>query len=506
MSHPKQISILLCLTLFFLCGCSTDDALVEESKGTTETTADSVNVVFRLQSNQTSIVTRATTESGDGEDPGLPAEYKVNNARVYFFDSNTKLFSKSVPLEDLTPDPAIGWVYEASPISAPQGIFDIFVVANSSRVINKETEDEFLADIDSQTYTDGELIDVNKGLVMANRAVANLNTEIKPENKADKVKTIQVVLERVVARLDVGVKKSSFELTDDGGHIYAIIKISDFYVVNYPRSYYTYRHIASLNTLKEPVWTMPTNFGDISYDQQHNTYVIDPYFFNKKADASGFSNQDDYYANFYGKVSDPNGVKWKALTAPANPSEDVKYVTSYCLENCMLAPAQKNGYSTGVLFKATMEPYNNVYRLNSAGNLELVTDKTQYADVLHYYDYRFFNSAAALEAYVKQTMPGATTVEYEAQKFAKTDSGYHCYYISWVKHLDNFNDYLMGTMEFAVVRNNLYSMTVVSVGDLGFGGEGKIVPDVDIPDEGESKLKVILNVKKWIQRNIDVKL
>ena len=82
MSHPKQISILLCLTLFFLCGCSTDDALVEESKGTTETTAESVNVVFRLQSNQTSIVTRATTESGDGEDPGLPAEYKVNNARV----------------------------------------------------------------------------------------------------------------------------------------------------------------------------------------------------------------------------------------------------------------------------------------------------------------------------------------------------------------------------------------------------------------------------------------
>jgi hypothetical protein len=49
-------------------------------------------------------------------------------------------------------------------------------------------------------------------------------------------------------------------------------------------------------------------------------------------------------------------------------------------------------------------------------------------------------------------------------------------------------------------------MTVVSVGDLGFGGEGLIVPDVDIPDEGESKLKVILNVKKWIQRNIDVKL
>jgi hypothetical protein len=507
MSHPKQFSVLLCLTLFFLCGCSKDNALVEESKSATETTAESVNVVFRLQSNQTSILTRGTATAEDSNDDpttGLPAEYKVNNARVYFFDSATKLFTKSVELTGLTPDPASGWIYEAKPILAPQGHYDIFVTANTDRVISKDTEDEFLADIDALTYTQGEITDISNGIVMTNRAVDNLNKEIKKSNKADEVTTIQIMLERVVARLDVAVKYDAFALTDDGGNQYATIKIKDFYIVNYPKQYYTYRHVAVLNSLVEPVWTMPENFGKVA---DVNGYVIDPYFFKKKVDATDFTNQDKYYANYYGEISNPKAINWKTLN-PAEPTNpNPKFVTSYCLENCMLAPAQKNGYSTGVLFQATMEPYNNVYRLNSAEDaLEKVTDPAQYAEEIYYYDYKFFNSSKAVEFYVKQTMPGATTVQYEAQKFVKTDDGYHCYYRYWIRHLDNYKDNEMGVMEFGIVRNNYYRMLVTSVKDLGFGGKGTIEPNPDIPDEGEASLKVVLNVKPWVVRKINVEL
>lgn len=504
MSHPKQTSILLCLTLFFLCGCSKDAALVEEnSKSTTETTAENANVVFRLESNQASILTRATETAEDSFDPktGSPAEYKVNNARVYFFDSSTKLFVKTVELTGLTPDPASGWVYESQPIQAPQGVYDIFVTANTNRVINKTTEDEFLADIDDLTYAQGVITDISNGIVMSNRAVSNLNTKIKKEAKPDKINTIEVVLERVVARLDVAVKYDAFALTDDGGHQYATIKITDFYIVNFPKSYYTYRHVAVLTALEEPKWAMPTNFGNVA---DVDGYVIDPYFFKKTAEATDFNNKDKYYANFYGDAANPNSINWNKLN-PADVS-DPKYVTSYCLENCMIAPAQKNGYSSGVLFKATMEPYNNVYRLNSANELELVTNPAQYAEEIYYYDYRFFNSPEALDAYVKSTIPGATTVQYEAQKFEKTDDGYHCYYKYWIRHLDNYIDNVMGVMEFAIVRNNYYRMLVTSVKDLGFGGTGTIIPNPDIPDEGEASLKVILNVKPWILRKIDVEL
>jgi len=510
MSHPKQFPILLCLTLFFLCGCSKDNALEEESKGTTETTTESVNVVFRLQSNQTSILTRATETVEDSGDPktGSSAEYYVKKARVYFFDSSTKLFTKSVELTDFTPDPASGWIYETKPILAPQGHYDIFVTANTDRVINKDTEDEFLADIDNLTYAQGEITDISNGIVMANRAVDNLNTEIKKSNTAGDVIPINITLERVVARLDVAVNQDEFELTY-GSKPYATVKIKDFYIVNYPTSYYTYRHIASLTTLNEPVWTIPTNFDYIQIKDQANSFVIDPYFFKKKPDVTDFDNQDNYYANYYGnlkKYDDPNSINWKALY-PANPL-DPQFVTSYCLENCMLAPAQKNGYSTGVLFNATMEPYNNVYRLNSAEDaLEKVTDPAQYAATIYYYDYQFFNSSKAVEFYVKLQNPGATEVQYEAPEFEKSDDGhYHCYYKYWIRHLDNHDNNLMGVMEFAIVRNNYYRMLVTSVKDLGYSGKAIIEPNPDIPDEGEARLKVVLNVKPWVQRKIDVEL
>jgi hypothetical protein len=68
MSHLKLFSILLCLTPFFLSSCSKDNTLVEESQSTTDQSVESVNVVFSLQSNQTSILTRATATAEDSND------------------------------------------------------------------------------------------------------------------------------------------------------------------------------------------------------------------------------------------------------------------------------------------------------------------------------------------------------------------------------------------------------------------------------------------------------
>ena len=144
-----------------------------------------------------------------------------------------------------------------------------------------------------------------------------------------------------------------------------------------------------------------------------------------------------------------------------------------------------------------MEPYNNVYHLNSSGVMELVTDKTRYPEVLYYFQQKFYDSAEALAAAVSAT--GSPSNTYQARKFEKTDDGYRCYYKYWIRHLDNLNNTEMGVMEFAVVRNNLYRMLITGVSDLG-DGTPEIVPDT--PDEGETYLKVILNVKPWIVRDL----
>jgi hypothetical protein len=65
--------------------------------------------------------------------------------------------------------------------------------------------------------------------------------------------------------------------------------------------------------------------------------------------------------------------------------------------------------------------------------------------------------------------------------------------------LDNFKDTEMGVMEFGVVRNNLYRMLITNVSDLGYQDP---VINPDVPDEGETFLKVMLSVKPWIVRDL----
>lgn len=492
MTHSRNIFGTLLLAVGILCGCTQNDEIINDNKQ--ETTKDNVGVTFRLQSN-IAATTRSVEDSHEHVQ-GTADEYKVNNARVYLFDNPTKLFVKSFLLTGITrngSDADGNVIYDADKVMVTQGTYDIFVVANSNRVINKNTESEFLADIDSVTYTRAQIDDITAGILMTNRGVANVATVIERNGNNDNVVSIQ--LERVLARIDVAKSAETFPLSDDGGTQYASVKLDGFYVVNLPKYFYSYRHTAVLTSMDEPDWNVMTNFGNVN---DVNGYVIDPYFFSKKIDASTFTNKDKYYENFYGDLTDPKSGKWKAFNAvSATPN----YQTTYSLENCALAPAQKNGYSTGVVFKAVLEPFNNVYKLNASGSLELITNKANYPEVLYYYGYKFFDSPEAFKAYINSISTTGQEM-FQARKYEKTDDGYRCYYNYWIRHMDNYKPTEMGVMEFGVVRNNLYRLLVTNVSDLGYGGTGTLDDiSTDTPDEGEAALKVVLNVKPWIVRD-----
>lgn len=489
MFQLKQILHPLFIATVLLCSCSqTEDVTVDENK---VKTPDDSKVVLRLQSNS-STATRSTEDSYVHVQ-GTADEYKVNSARVYFFDNMTKLLAKSVQLSGITffgTDGSGNIIYETEPISISHGTYDIFVTANTSRQIKKEKEDQFLADIDSITYTQALIEDISGGIVMTNRAFDNIATDITKSNDND-VNVVNISLERVLARLDIAKASETFEVTDNNGTKYASVTLDGYNIVNLAKYYYSYRHTAVLTSMNEPEWDLKSHFGNVA---DVNGYVIDPYFFKKTIDATIFTNADKYYEKFAADYSDPNQVRWTSFNAVSATPD---YKTAYCLENCSLLPAQKNGYSTGVIFRAVMEPNNNVYHLNSSGVMELVTDKTRYPEVLYFFQQKFYDSAEALAAAVSAT--GSPSNTYQARKFEKTDDGYRCYYKYWIRHLDNLNNTEMGVMEFAVVRNNLYRMLITGVSDLG-DGTPEIVPDT--PDEGETYLKVILNVKPWIVRDL----
>lgn len=493
MSYISKTIYSLLVASAVLTGCSQHDDLNANSGENQE--QGNANVVFQLTTNTSTLMGTRSVEDSYEHVQGTPEEYQVNNARVYLFDTATKMFVKSVELTNLTrsgSDENGNIVYETEHVLVPQGTYDIFVVANTDRQIKEKTEDGFLADIDSISYVRASIEDISKGIIMTNRAVENAGTIIANfQEKTDNV--VKVTLERVLARLDVAKGSESFQLTDANNRQYATVTLDGHYIVNLPKYYYSFRHTAVLTSLEEPVWSLKENFNTV---KDVNGYVIDPYFFKKTIDASEFTNKDKYYEHYFGDYSNPNAISWTAFKPVVSSNQ---YNTVYCLENNTLAPAQKNGYSTGVIFRAKFEP-NNVYRLSGNGNLELITDKRNYPEVLYYYNSNFYDSAEALAAAIGVAGLSSTNLDmYQAQKFEKTEDGYRCYYIYWIRHQDNFKATEMGVMEFGIVRNNLYRMVVTNVSGLGY----PIIPiNPDTPDEGETYLKVVLNVKPWIVRDL----
>lgn len=94
--------------------------------------------------------------------------------------------------------------------------------------------------------------------------------------------------------------------------------------------------------------------------------------------------------------------------------------------------------------------------------------------------------------------------EYYKKSGIKSYENGECYYLYWIRHEDNKKNNVMGPMEFAIVRNNIYDLAVSGISGLGLSGAD--VPDPDVPDEdGEAKMNVVVKVKNWVVRkNTDI--
>lgn len=62
-----------------------------------------------------------------------------------------------------------------------------------------------------------------------------------------------------------------------------------------------------------------------------------------------------------------------------------------------------------------------------------------------------------------------------------------CYYTWWVRHSNDGDDTKNGIMEYAIVRNNIYKLTVKSIYSLG----------EDIPKDEDDELVIEVRVNDW---------
>ena len=110
----------------------------------------------------------------------------------------------------------------------------------------------------------------------------------------------------------------------------------------------------------------------------------------------------------------------------------------------------------------------------------------------------------AIDEYLKSFNPTGDDLTAFNER-VKTYTDGVCYYPWWIKHAANAKDSgtgSTGVMEFGIVRNNIYDLTVSGIS--GLGKSEVDITDPDTPDEDSSlKIMVRLYVKNWVLRSND---
>ncbi len=105
---------------------------------------------------------------------------------------------------------------------------------------------------------------------------------------------------------------------------------------------------------------------------------------------------------------------------------------------------------------------------------------------------------------MREAITGAGITIYQSSIDSDYGPGYYCYYYYWNRHNDNNMNGVMGPMEFDVVRNNVYKLTVDKISRLGhprIPGNYPETPKPDTPDESDDiYLDVTVQITPWAVR------
>ena len=313
------------------------------------------------------------------------------------------------------------------------------------------------------------------------------------------------------------------------------VRLEGYALVNLAKKVNYVRHTVSANG------GLATPFGTLN----GTNYLWTPYFEDKNAlnIAEDFTNSidEDWYYNPLKEVSDES--KTLEITESEgnlifkkgeNADEDAEYykpisslisdgstvtgngdqqhttlpyeskvgnLMAYCFENSTDAAHQQHGLSTCISFVARIyadedcdTPISNLYSYNGF----LFTTLQQLVDAFDGKVSEDIKELAASEA-------GGTVITREDAEEAGVVKyqGNTCYYYTTeIKHFDDKNKNTLGNMEFAIMRNNIYSLSVTGIQNIG---TPFVDPTPNIPDESsQAYLNVKVTMLPWIVRYNDI--
>ena len=522
--------------------CSDEVDLSTNNEGSTEESTSQVFMQFNLE---LPAVSRSTTQIGGGSDAGVEIgkdyENQVSEVLVVITDATEgstydKFIAKS---SVVTPSSANNTTYvvpfKTTELTSSAGkSVNVYVYCNPTEELTKATTFDVNKDYYKLTDATNATIWTKNKFLMTNAdndykrtLPANLDN-YKVESNPFDLETIKV--ERAAARFDY--KSSDADETytlmeDKEGHPEVTITLTDMALVNLSKEFYYLRRV-SADGKRENATIGGTEVGGTSAN-----YVVDTDADWKSSYSSG-SESDHFYYTYqpndagastydWDKIADVTGASGTADTDNSwntNGTKGDYKIWRYATENTIPAQVsnQKKGITTGVAFKGEIKGVsegmktllngtNTVYVFDNIlwGTWDNVktaaeateSDKTTLANPLLAAAYKEatkdgYTDAKAVTAGFTIFRPNTTTKKYEVL------------YYYWNRHNDNNNNGSMGPMEFAVVRNNVYKLSVTGVNKFGHPTNPGDDPDPENPEDPDEEddvyFRVAVEVLPWVVR------
>lgn len=531
----------LLLTTWAACSDDTDASGGENPEEARAYTTVTIAVPNGVAETRASDPTADT--DGTSTETGLKDEYKVTKANLYLFPGGTGSSFGSAKLTEIisisqftqtttttTDQKTIVWTSKKTALTP--GDYRIYIVVNGTVNGVGDSDKGTLSEADFLAKTTADATSViaavpSDGLVMASRSPNNDNSNTLPyiaqEITKDPEQTIAATVERVMGKITVTAggtsvssaatanKYTSFSTTVAQIDNIKDITLKNYYVVNARKEGYYFRHVDKESTVTNPL--TEANYGNSSATLP---YVTDPKTYNKTYTSTpALANS---YGDWYLQGSSAFGLSsfgtfsgtYTDMPGYSSGAVETK-VAAYCYENTMLKDKQKNGYTTGIVFKAEIAPSKMMKKKSSGDGVEETTTIGSIGEIF-YHSGIFYKDIEALKEAGVLLADGTTSSsasgapadlkKNDVQCFKKesADGKFICYYPYWIKHLPSA-DTAEDVMEFGIVRNNVYQVTVTGIQGVGKDGVTEnIITDTETDDPTTVLLNVKLSIKPWVVR------
>lgn len=529
----------LLLTTWSACSDDTDipgGENPEEARVYTTVTIAVPNGVAETRAGTTADTDDNTTEAGSED------EYKVKTANLYLFPGGAGSSFGSATLKEIisinqftqmtasTAD-AKTIVWTSKKTALTPGDYRIYIVVNGTVNGVSDSSKGSLTEADFLAKTTADATGViavvpEAGLVMASRSPKsdNMNTlpYIAQTITKDPEQTIAATVERMMGKITVtaggaNVASAANVYTSFSSTVTAISNITNitlkgYYVVNARKEGYYFRHVDKEGSATSPL--AEANYGNSTTSLP---YVVDPKTYSKTysgTPAALAGSYADWYlqgSGAFGLLSFGSfGGTYTAMPGYSSAAAETK-VAAYCHENTMLKDKQKNGYTTGIVFKAEIAPSKMMQKKAGSGGVEENSTFTSMSEIFYHSGIFYKDIAALKEAGVLLT-DGTTSSsasgapadlkknDVQCFKIGSADGKFVCYYPYWIKHIPSENT-AEDVMEFGIVRNNVYKVTVTGIQGVGKDGVTEdIITDTETDDPTTVLLNVKLSIKPWIVR------